>query len=232
MAPEGGAHQSSITPSVGLELPGIDAVEPAYARATEWLLCDGLEGLSRADGRSLYLRLSTRVIDQGPFAELVERRGPEALRADVLAGGYRLREPAPRGEPLVIAASGPVMPEVLAAAEVLEDEGAAVTVLDITSADRLFREWQAGKRLAARSATRPLHNTHLASLILEPERRVPILTMHDAASHSLAWLGSVFGAPLSAVGVDEFGESGTIPELYERFGFSPDQIVNAGLLAL
>ena len=232
LAPEGGAHQSSITPSVGLELPGVDAVEPAYARAVDWLLCDGLEGLSRPEGRSLYLRLSTRTIEQGPFEEAAHRLGMEALRSDVLAGGYRLREPAERGEPLVIAASGPVMPEVLVAAELLEDEGAAVTVLDITSADRLFREWQAGKRRAASTATRAIGGGHLGSLINRNERRAPILTVHDASSHSMAWLGSVFGAPLTAVGVDDFGESGSIPELYERFGFSPHQIVNAGLLAL
>jgi transketolase len=34
------------------------------------------------------------------------------------------------------------------------------------------------------------------------------------------------------VGVDRFGESGTVRDLYRAMGFLPDQIVNAGLVAL
>ena len=91
LAPEGGAHQSTITPSIGLELPGLTYAEPAYARALDWLLCDGLAGLGRPDGGSLYLRLSTRPLDQAPFrARRRSASAPTALRADVLAGGYRL----------------------------------------------------------------------------------------------------------------------------------------------
>ena len=97
LAPEGGAHQSTITPSIGLELPGVTYAEPAYARALDWLLCDGLADLARPDGGSLYLRLSTRPIDQAPFTAAAERLGAERLRADVLAGGYRLREPRRAG---------------------------------------------------------------------------------------------------------------------------------------
>ena len=93
LAPEGGAHQSTITASIGIELPGITLVEPAYAEALDWLLCDGLHNLSRTDGESLYLRLSTRPIDQQPFAEARERLGSATLRAQVIAGGYRLVEP-------------------------------------------------------------------------------------------------------------------------------------------
>ena len=77
LAPEGGAHQSTITPSIGLELPGLTYAEPAYARALDWLLCDGLAGLARPGGGSSYLRLSTRPLDQRPFAAAVERRGAE-----------------------------------------------------------------------------------------------------------------------------------------------------------
>src|SRR5690606_1765993 len=55
LAPEGGAHQSSITPSIGLELPGITYAEPASARELDWLLCDGIARLGEPDGDSLYL---------------------------------------------------------------------------------------------------------------------------------------------------------------------------------
>ena len=230
LAPEGGAHQSSITPSVGLELPGIVAVEPAYGEAVDWLLSSALRQLAEPNGSSSYLRLSTRPIDQAPFAAAKDRIGADSLRDAVLRGGYRLRVPR-SGEPLIIAASGPVMPEVLRAADILAEEGFGVTVIDVTSQDLLFREWQRGMTRAAQTASIPADTSHLAHLILPDERSAPILTVHDASPHSMAWLGSVFGQRVLPLGVDRFGESGTIVELYEAMGFLPDQLVNAALVA-
>jgi pyruvate dehydrogenase E1 component len=231
LAPEGGAHQSSITPSIGLELPGLDFAEPAFATALDWLLCDGLARLAEPDGTSLYLRLSTRPLDQAPFADVAARVGEARLRDHVLAGGYRLREPVGAAD-VVLATCGAVVPEVLDAAGRLEAEGVGAVVLDLTSPDRLYRGWRLGLRDAARRATRPAAAHHLATLLAPTERRVPIVTVHDAASHHLAWLGSVFGARTVPVGVDEFGQSGSIAELYGRFDLLPEQVVNAALVAL
>jgi pyruvate dehydrogenase E1 component len=232
LAPEGGAHQSSITPSIGLELPGVVYAEPTYAGALDWLLCDGLTRLADPDGESLYLRLSTRPVDQAPFAAAAERLGAEQLRADVLAGGYRLREPEGGAAEVVLAACGPVVPEVLAAAEQLEAEGVPALVLDLTSPDRLYRGWRLGLRDAARAAHAVTPSHHLARLLAPDERSRPIVTVHDAASHHLAWLGSVFGTRALPVGVDAFGQSGSIPELYGLFDLLPGQLVNAALVAL
>jgi len=232
LAPEGGAHQSSITPSVGLELPGIEACEATYGRALDWLLADGIRQLSYAEGTSLYLRLSTRPIDQLPFEVAVDRRGLESIRADVLAGGYRLREPAAGSQiGLIIAATGPLMPEVLAAADGLEEEGIATTVLDITSQDRLFHQWRRSLAEADRTQSGAGGPHHLEEILEPQERHRPILTVQDASSHAMSWLGSVFGQRVFPIGVDRFGESGTIDELYESFGMLPDQIVNAGITA-
>jgi pyruvate dehydrogenase E1 component len=230
LAPEGGAHQSTITPSIGLELPGITYCEPSYGQAVDWLLCDGLARLADPDGSSLYLRLSTRAIDQTPFADAAARRGP-AIMDDVLAGGYRLYEPE-RPADLVLATCGAVTPEVLAAAERLDGEGVAATVLDLTSPDRLFHGWRGSLRDAAASASLPSTTHHLDRIVREHERTAPIVTVHDGASHALAWLGSVYGQRVVPVGVDEFGQSGSLDELYDVFGLLPDQIVNAALVAL
>ncbi|HVX18810.1 MAG TPA: hypothetical protein VHA73_12320 [Acidimicrobiales bacterium] len=231
LAPEGGAHQSTITPSIGLELPGLTYAEPCFARPVDWLLCDGLDRLSAPDGDSLYLRLSTRPIDQAPFEALLDRHDGVQLREAVLAGGYRLREPRDAPAEVVLAACGPVIPEVLAAAEALEAEGLPSVVIDLTSPDRLYRQWRGSLRDASRGARPAAPVFHLAHLIQPQERKLPIVTVHDAASHTLAWLGSVFGARVLPVGVDEFGQSGSIPELYRAFDLLPDQIVNAALVA-
>ena len=231
LAPEGGAHQSTITASIGLELPGLSCAEPAYAVALDWLLCAGLQDLGAPFGESLYLRLSTRPIDQSPFAAALERIGSEQLRADVLAGGYRLVSPEVPAD-VIIAASGAVMPEALAAVEQLDQEGVRAVLIDVTNLGRLYRGWVGVQRDAVASARRASCDFHLANLIPVVERRIPIITVHDAASHSMAWLGSVFGQRTVAVGVDSFGQSGTIDELYSLFGLRPEQLVTAALVAL
>jgi pyruvate dehydrogenase E1 component len=233
LAPEGGAHQSTVTASIGVELPNITFAEPAYAVASEWLLLNGLRAIGdphvKAD--SLYLRLSTRPIDQRPFAAAGERLGERALRADVLAGGYRLVDADPiTGDEsrVTLAASGPVLPEVLAAAATLEEEGVAATVVDVTSLDRLFRDWVAARRAPIKDVRSDDTRCHVARVL---PSGAPIVTVHDASSHAMAWLGSVHGSPVIPLGVDEFGQSGTLADLYRRFHLAPDAIVNAALVA-
>src|SRR4029077_2367026 len=63
LAPEGGAHQSTITPSVGLEQPRCVAWEPALPQDLEWTLLHALSHLGRPDGTSAYFRLTTRPLD-------------------------------------------------------------------------------------------------------------------------------------------------------------------------
>jgi pyruvate dehydrogenase E1 component len=232
LAPEGGAHQSTVTTSLGIELPNMTYAEPCYARSLDWLLCNGLERLGTPDGDSMYLRLSTRPIDQTPFENILAVRGANALRADVLAGGYRLHEPTDKPTDLIIAATGSVVPEALAAAKILELEGVNAVVIDICSPDRIYRGWRTAQQNATRHGVTTRDVGHLGLLLHESERRLPILTVQDAASHSLAWLGSVYGARTVPVGVDEFGQSGTIAELYGIFDLLPEQLVNAALLAL
>jgi pyruvate dehydrogenase E1 component len=125
-----------------------------------------------------------------------------------------------------------VVPEVLGAADDLEVEGVDALVLDLTSPDRLYHEWWGGLRESARGA-RPAGDGHQLARLIEPrERTTPIVTVHDAASHHLAWLGGVFGQRVVPVGVDEFGQSGSIRELYGVFDLLPEQIVNAALVAI
>ena len=123
---------------MGLELPGLTASEPAYAHCLDWLLCEALADLHRADGRAHYLRLSTRPVDQGPLSAAQDRMGTERLRDDVLKGAYVLRTPGfSEGAALTMLASGPVSPRCWRRPSNSRREGMAVTVIDVTS---LYRE--------------------------------------------------------------------------------------------
>ncbi len=267
LAPEGGAHQSTITPSVGLELPGVTFIEPAYATALDWLLCGALQGIATANAAALgptrdgtpvmedgsyYFRLTTRGLDQQPFQAARDRLGDAVLRRQVLAGAYRLVDAGPpaNGAPVVhLAGSGAVLPEVLAAAAELGEEGIAANVVDITSADRLYRAWQRTLRQGVRTATVPSIPGALRSAFGDrafggqafgdggsgdrgSRDRAPIVTVHDAASHTLSWLGSALGVPAVSLGVDSFGQSGAISDLYRAHDLDSGSIVNAALAAL
>jgi pyruvate dehydrogenase E1 component len=248
LAPEGGAHQSTITASVGLELPNVTFIEPAYAVALDWLLCGALQsvaaaatpdarpgeaGPGQAETGSYYFRLTTRGIDQAPFQAARERLGDAILRRQVLAGAYRLvdaAEAAADGAPPVyLVGCGAVLPEVLQAAAELADEGIAATVVDVTSADRLYRAWQRTLRQGVRTATAPSIPGALRSAFPD---RAPVVTVHDAASHTMSWLGSALGVAAVSLGVDGFGQSGAVADLYRAHDLDSGSIVNAALAAL
>jgi pyruvate dehydrogenase E1 component len=164
----------------------------------------------------------------------LEQLGQQRTYRDVLAGGYVLRQSGadPAWPEVYLFASGAVMPEVLTASELLLEEGVGATVIDVTSLDLLYRGWRRSLVDAGRSARGQHLDFHLGELIPPASRRTPIVTIHDAASHTMSWLGSVFGAPAYPVGVDQFGQSGKISDLYGLFDLQPDQIVNTALLAV
>lgn len=248
LAPEGGAHQSTITPSVGMELPGVVLMEPAYAQALDWLLCDAIAHVagSKADTTpdlrpnelAFYFRLTTRPVDQKPFNDAKERLGEALLRSQVLAGAYRLIDgrDALNGKigesaaPVVhLVGTGAVMPEVIEAARELASEGVVAHVVDITSPGRLYGSWQRTLKQGIRTASTPSFPGSLRPIFTE---RAPIVSIHDGASHAMAWLGSALGMPQVAMGVDTFGQSGSIGELYKIHDLDSGSIVNGALAAL
>ena len=247
LAPEGGAHQSTITPSVGVELPGVVLMEPAFGQSLDWLLCDALAHVAgakkntvpdlRPDELAFYFRLTTRSIDQQPFYDAKQRIGEATLRSQVLAGAYKLvdgRVALTKLDdylaPVVfLACSGAVIPEVLAAAKQLAEEGVIAHVIDITSLGRVFGSWQRTLKQGIRTASTPSLPGVLRTTFTE---KAPIVSIHDGSSHAMAWLGSALGMPQVAMGVDSFGQSGNIPDLYAMNDLNSESIVNGALAAL
>ncbi len=239
LSPEGGAHQSTVTPSLGIELPNLNFYEPAFAPEVDWIMLEAVRQVADRDhGRSSYLRLSTKPIDQNLMKAAVERIGEDTLRSQVLAGGYRLIDRTvdtpdlPAHDVVHIASGGIMVPEAVEAARRLQAEGVAVNVINVTSAQRLYATLTAARASLLKDAWADPAYGHLATLFPANERRAPIVTVQDGASHSLAFLGSIWGSPVVPLGVDEFGQSGARQEVYRKVGIDADQIVNAGLLAL
>jgi pyruvate dehydrogenase E1 component len=240
LAPEGGAHQSTITPSIGLELPGLRSHEPAFAQELEWQLLDALRQCTdREHGKSTYLRLSTKPIDQGLMQTALDRLGQDELRRQVLAGGYRLIDarydaqcPVDPRDTVQIVASGVMIPEAVAAARLLHEEGVAANVINLTSPQLVYEGWRDWQRSKMRGSRELGVGSRVDELIPASERRAPIVTVQDGASHSLAWLGSVYGMRLFALGVDDFGQSGDIPSLYRHFEIDAEHIASTAFAVL
>lgn len=239
LSPEGGAHQSSVTPSLGIELPNLIFYEPAFGKEVDWMLLEALrQCCDREHGLSTYLRLSTKPIDQGLIDGSLDRLGEQALQRQVIAGGYRLVEAssaAPDADPrytVQIATGGIMVPEAVEAAERLHSEGVAANVINVTSAQQLYQSIRRSRQAQLADAYAPLDYGHLETLFPESERSAPIVTVQDGASHSLAFLGGMWGVPVVPLGVDEFGQSGSRRDLYKIMGIDADQIFNAALLAL
>ncbi len=216
LAPEGGAHQSVVEPLIGLAQPGLIGFEPAYADELAILLRWALAAIQEADGELVYFRMSTRPIEQP------EREIDAALAERIIAGAYWLREPAADAE-LAIAYCGAVAPEAIAAYEAICEDLPGTGLLAVTSPGRLHRDWR-GALAEGRSGI-------AGRLLARLRPGAALVTVNDSHPATLSWLGGVaqnFTVPL---GVDHFGQSGDIPDLYRVYGIDSDAIIDAAARA-
>ncbi len=222
LAPEGGAHQSSETPLITLAQPGLAAFEPAYVDELSEIMRWGFEHLQDDDGGSVALRLSTRTIEQP------ERQLDAATCSAITAGGYWLREPA-NTPGIVLVYTGAVAPEAHEACRILSEDLPGIGLLAVTSADRLHKDW-IHARHARRSGVAGAV-AHIESLLARAGDETALITVCDAHSATLGWLGSVAGQAIYPLGVDGFGQSGDIPDLYAHYGIDTESILDTAARA-
>src|SRR4051812_5966059 len=221
LAPEGGAHQSITTPSIGLEQPGCVSYEPAFALDTEWCLLAALGRLGRPGGASAYLRLSTRPVDQALADVPEDSAAREQRRRQVVAGAYLLRHDV--SDPgITLVAMGAVVPEVLAAADRLSGLGIAADVVVVTSPGLLFRALRARRGLDDAPAW-------ILDAVSPAERARPMVTVLDGHPHTLAFLAGVRGVSATPLGVTQFGQSGDLEAVYRLHGLNTETIVGTAL---
>ncbi len=235
LAPEGGAHQSIGSPLIGMAQDGLAAFEPTYVDelavilewAFEYIQRDGseAENLEHRDaaGGSVYLRLSTRPIAQ-PARELNKQ-----TRDDIIRGGYWLREPA-EGCDLVIAYTGVMGPDAATAMGRILDLTQGGGLLAVTSADRLYAGWSTAQKRRHDGDENAV--SHVEKLLAPLARGAQIVTVIDGHPATLSWLGSVHGHRVQTLGVDKFGQTGTLHDLYRHYGIDADAIAEASLQTL
>lgn len=224
LAAEGGAHQSIITPSIGVEHPGVLAYEPAFAQDLEWTLLHAMRFVGRPGGCSAYFRLSTRPLDQSLAAVPADPAARATRRRHALAGGYLLVEP-PTVD-CVIAAMGAVVPEAVEAAALLAADGVSAAVVVVTSADLLFRALRSRAGQPVDGPAELVDESVLDALFPTP---APVVTVLDGHPHTLAFLGAVRGVPSTSLGVSTFGQSSALADAYRLHSIDAAAIRDAAL---
>jgi pyruvate dehydrogenase E1 component len=232
LAPEGGAHQSIGTPLIGMAQDGLAAFEPAFVDELATILAFAFAYMQRGGdgersernwlrdetGGSVYLRLSTRPVEQ------LKRTIDDTLAHDIVDGGYWLREPGPNAE-IVVAYTGAVAPEAIEAVGLMAEDRRDVGLLAVTSADRLNAGWTAAARARERGLTRA--RSHIERLLERLPPHCALVTVLDGHPATLAWLGSVAGHRVRTLGVEHFGQTGTMADLYRHYGIDANGIVAA-----
>ncbi len=229
---EGGAHQSISTPMIGMAQDGLATFEPAFADellaimqwAFDYMQRDRPEAEPEANwlrdqkGGSVYLRLSTVPVDQ------IQRAMTPDFAQEVIDGGYWLRKPEP-GTPIAIAYTGVVAPEAIKAAGLLSESMRGIGVMAITSADRLNAGWQAAERARQRGNASAI--SKIETLLADLPADAGLVTVTDAHPAGLSWLGGVWGHRVKSLGVEHFGQAGTVDDVYHLHGLDANAIMHA-----
>jgi pyruvate dehydrogenase E1 component len=232
LSSEGGAHQSIAQPLIGMAQDGLAAFEPAFVDelsiimrfALDYMQRDGSGDKSERNwlrdetGGSVYLRLSTRTIDQP------QRRIDDILRQSIIDGAYWLRKPGPNAE-TVVAYMGAVAPDAIEAVGLMAEDRRDVGLLAVTSADRLNAGWTAAQR--ARERGKMHARSHIERLLEGVPQHCGLITVLDGHPATLAWLGSVKGHRTRSLGVEHFGQTGSLTDLYRHYGIDANAIIAA-----
>ncbi len=220
LAPEGGAHQSIGTPLIGMAQDGLSTFEPAFVDELSVIMAHAFDHVQRdgKEGGSVYLRLSTRTIAQP------QRPMTPDLARGIVEGAYWLREPGPNAD-LVVAVTGAPTPEAIEAVGMMAEDRRDIGLLAITSADRLHAGWTAAQR--ARESGDRAASAPIEDLLGGLPGHCGLVTVVDGHPATLGWLGSVHGHRTRALGVEQFGQTGTVADLYRHYGLDARGIVAA-----
>jgi pyruvate dehydrogenase E1 component len=116
------------------------------------------------------------------------------------------------------------MREALAAWEELNEDIPGLGLLSVTSPDLLHRGWTAAQ--AARWGGQR-NSSHIERLLSTLSPSAGLVTIADAAPASLSWLGGVLGHRVVPLGVDRFGQTGSLADLYAAYRLDGDAITEA-----
>ena len=232
LAPEGGAHQSIMQPLIGMAQDGLASFEPAFVDELAVIMRFALDYIQKhgegaaseqnwlrdETGGSIYLRLSTRPVEQP------QRAMTDELGQSIVDGAYWLRKPGPNAE-VIVAYTGTIAPEAIEAVGLMAEDRRDIGLLAVTSADRLNAGWTAAQRARERGLVHA--RSHIERLLDDVPSHAGMVTVLDGHPATLSWLGAVHGHRVRGLGVEHFGQTGSLPDLYRHYGIDANAIIAA-----
>jgi pyruvate dehydrogenase E1 component len=97
-------------------------------------------------------------------------------------------------------------------------------LLSVTSPDLLHRGWTAAQAARWQGEREP---SHVEQLLAKLSPNAGLVTIADAAPASLSWLGGVLGQRVAPLGVDKFGQTGCLADLYAAYRLDGEAITEA-----
>jgi pyruvate dehydrogenase E1 component len=239
LSPEGAQHGWKSD----FQIPNLVTWEPAFIQELDWIFADSVKRHMTGDNlgrQSVLLRLVTMSIDQKMFMECLQtqkrfegREKAEILaetRLDVLAGGYWLLNYegfegyAPGDNVVHLFAMGTLVPQAVEASRKLLEQGIYANVCVVTSPDLLHRGWSAARAARWSGGGEP---AHIATLLGALSPTAGLITVIDGSPGTLSWIGGVRGNRVSPLGIDRFGQTGDLPDLYREYRLDAQAIVDA-----
>jgi len=221
---ESGTHQSIQTPAIFMGLPNIIYYEPAFAYDMKVLYHWAIAQIISPAGEAVYLRLTTQEIDQPPIEDT------PAMRDQVIRGAYWFLNHRgtdgydPARNVAHVFATGHLVTEAIKASELLLDKGIFLNVCNVTSWERLKRDWE---RYWA--SPDPDGSYHLNDLIPDDEVGVPTVVVGDFTPQVADWVGNALGKSVPVLGPRSFSETGSLEAIRQLHNIDADAIVRSVL---
>ena len=198
---EGGAHQSIITPNIGISQPNLIYYEPCYADELKFLLFWAFDHIQEKNGSSVYFRLSTKKLEQP------NRKLSQEQKINIIKGCYWIKQPK-NETAIVIVCVGVMVAEVQKFIKISEEDDLNIGVLLVTSPDKLHKDWENSNKQLKKTA-------FIEETLQSLTKDSTLVTIIDGHSSALSWLGSVCGHKVYPLGVNIFGQSGELKEVYD-----------------
>ncbi len=217
LAGEGLQHQDGSSHLIASTVPNCRAYDPCFGYELAAIVEDGARRMLEAQEDVFYYVTVANENYAHPAM-------PEGAKEGILKGMYRLKE----GEAVQLLGSGPILREVIAAAELLEKEwGVSAAVWSVTSFTELRRDAMAAAR------TRRLGGTAEAWLeTCLKKNQGPVVAASDYVSAVADLICPYVPGRYVALGTDGFGRSDTRAALRAFFEVDARSIAVAALAAL
>ena len=101
----------------------------------------------------------------------------------------------------------------------MKEDNLNIGLFIVSSPDRLYQDW-------LESTKKTNFTSFIESQLSIIEISTPIITIIDGHSSSLSWIGSVKGQRIIPLGVNNFGQSGDLNEIYKISEIDLNSIVD------